>query len=154
MKYFFNERLLWAIIILAIGGVAAYYSFITSSQIFNYIKLNKKTQAEITKWEIKEIDDEKFVLSAQYSYAVKGIILKGQTTFYNEKYLNLPAALEALKEKENDSYEAWYRGYGKRNSSLTKIFPTKNLIYTIVIITLLLYFCFLKFYVVRFKKTN
>lgn len=122
------------------------YTLRTSYHLWQYIRLNKQTSTQEIQWAIDSLSDEEFAPFARYQFSVKGKNFQGQT-LWNEIYLNPSTAHEAILRLSKKSPQfVWFDSSNPQISTLQKLFPLKESIYTTLLWILGFYFIGLGFY--------
>ncbi len=135
--------------IMAIGIL--FYSGRTAYHVWQYARLDKQIEAEKINWSVIPINEEKFIPQAAYKFSVNAKEYEGQSR-WNQSYLNAWTAQDAIKKLIQSPPLVWYDASNPEASSLQKIFPLKENLYTLMLWLLGLYFAGLGYYVQ--KKTG
>lgn len=144
-----------------------FYSISTGHKIWNYARLDTQIPTSTITWSIvhpngstlpnymkyKSIEwvldpyyYEKFVLLARYQYKYNGNSYSGETQL-KEKYLNHLTAQEAIDRFSSQNPKIWLNHSFPEISSFEKYFPLKEIIYTLIICALGIYFIGLFIYI-------
>jgi len=147
-QVFIAILILVTLLVLGYLGVAVY-------QIVHYNRLTAETQAENISWSVKAISDESYKPHAEYDFKVNNQTYHGGTTLSLASYRNAWAAEEAIKQIAPQYKTVWYDPSDPAFSSLEKYFPTKQLIYAIILAVILNYFAWGGyFYIKNWMKTH
>lgn len=122
------------------------YSGRTALLVWQYLNLDRETTVKDISWSVASLNDDRFFPVGHYEFEVKGKSYQGQTK-WNEGYLNEWAAKEAAASLMQNPPSVWYQASKPEISSLQKLFPLKEAIYTLVLWLLGLYYLGLGFYV-------
>lgn len=136
--------LFMGLIILGVLG----YSTYTMIKVWHYVRFNQETVADKIQWTIIEVNEESFVPFAHYSFRVEGQPYDGQTR-WADSYLNQWTAQEAIARLEKHPPSVWFNSSDPTISSLQKIFPIKESLYSLILWILGIYFLGLGYYVNR-----
>ena len=131
-----------SIVILAGMGYTAY----AVVKVWQYVRLDTKTISQEIQWTIVSLKEDAFIPLAHYFFNVDGKNYKGQTR-WQEIYLNEWTAREAVSRLKQSPPPVWFDSSSPEISSLQKIFPIKECIYTALLWMLGSYFFFLGYYV-------
>lgn len=121
------------------------YTTYTMIKIWHYMRLNAQTEVQNIQWTIISKSDESFIPFARYSFNVDGKNYHGQTR-WQQSYLNQWAAEEAIVRLKKNSPLVWLQSSSPENSSLQKLFPLKESLYSLLLWILAIYFCGLGYY--------
>lgn len=139
---------IWITFLSLIFVATIVYTAIAGYDLWQFLRLNRQTQAKSIQWSVLSLDDDRFVPFARYQYEIGGTGYQGETR-WQEGYLNEWAAREAIGRLKNDPPSVWYAGSNPTISSLQKLFPVKESIYTALLWSLVLYFIALGYRVTR-----
>jgi hypothetical protein len=138
----------WLLFIsLIILGVLGYTTY-TLTQVWQYMRLDQQTEAQQIQWSVLPISDESFIPFAIYSFRIHGKSYQGETR-WQESYLNQWAAQEAIVRLEKNPPPVWFDSSAPQVSSLQKLFPLKESLYSLLLWILGIYFLGLGYYVNR-----
>lgn len=149
-----HKNLLWQAFMVIVFCVCLGYSGVTLYRYYSYSHLQAKTPTISTEWHIQEKADDVFLVSAEYGFQVGKTVYKGIYEWNKEPYLNRYAAEDGIKTMSSQPWQVWYDPANPAHSSLAKHFPLKEVISTIFLWALFLYFLWLGFYVAKFKNGN
>lgn len=134
------QKRLFALFLVSAAVLASlYFSIRLARELKNYLSFTSQTEAQIHRWEIKEIK-EKFAIRAVYSFGFQGKNWTGSTTLAKPWHLNEPSAIVTAKEKAKQAWIVWFNPKNPSESSLEKFFPTYLLFRTIICYLVLVYF--------------
>ncbi len=149
MKGSFKQDYFWIGMVLFSGLVFAFFSFKSFLALVDYYALDKKSEASVSSWEIREIKNY-YYLAAHYHYKTEKGEKKGEELFLTKQFLNYPAALTTLKEWAKKEWPVWYVSKNPEKSTLCKQINLKNLIYSLLSLAVFLYFLILKYKVKKY----
>ena len=111
-----------------------------------YNKQSNTSNVQVFDWGIIEMDRENFVVCADFRFHTGGMQEHtSQHLFENTSYLSedgAKAAIEEMKAKEWKCY--WYGSAKDPIVSLTRNFPLKQMVYTLISFGIFVYFSILK----------
>ena len=137
------KRIIWSFLILLSSFLFVFFAFKTFIDIRAYNKLDRKSKATVASWEINEHGD-KYIVSAVYNYNVDDKTFEGKTFFNKANFLNYYSAFEALAKFAKNDWTVWYNSRNFEESSLEKRLAIKNLLYTSISLSVLVYFLVLR----------
>lgn len=139
----------WIVFLTIIGLIVLAYTGYTFFNIYEYSSLTQKTAPQSIQWSINKLDDDNFVLFANYAFNWDGKNYTGKV-IRDEHYLNAWATREALEGLNKGAYTVWFDPANPQNSTLFKSFPLKQSIYAAVLWLLFFYFLWLGYSVKRY----
>lgn len=142
----------WIALLLLFALITAWFSLEALYRLYEYAILSKESAAKVNEWSIREAGPESYKLAADYSFSVNEQTFDGTTIFNDWNYRNPWGAQAVLKEREARAWTAWYNPSNPHHSSLQKRFPLKECVSAGILWGLLLYFLWLGFYVVRYRR--
>lgn len=138
----------WILFItFVILGVLGYTTH-TFIKIWQYMRLDQQTETQYTQWSIRPVSDESFIPFATYSFHIYDKTYQGQT-LWQKSYLNQWSAREAIDRLEKNPPLVWFDSSNPEISSLQKLFPLKESLYSLLLWILGIYFLGLGYYVNR-----
>lgn len=146
-----HKNFIWQAFLLIVFLATLWYTVIATYRYYSYIRLTAKTTPASMQWDIQEVSDEDYVLSANYGFKVGDQSFTGTTSWTKEPYRNHYAAEKAQEEFTAQNLVVWYDPSSPEHSSLQKELPLKECISAIFLWGLLLYFLWISFYVAKFK---
>ncbi|NGX28538.1 MAG: hypothetical protein K940chlam1_00719 [Candidatus Anoxychlamydiales bacterium] len=148
MKY----KISWMVVLFLSGFIFCWFGFKTVNQINYYFVLDQASKAHIDKVKVKDLGKEKFEVLASYYYKVGEEFFFKTETFKN-KFLNYDAA-QTFGSKISKDISIWYNFKNPKISTMEKIFPIKNLVYSILTLIVFIYFVIMKYYIFGFQKNG
>lgn len=136
----------FALVMLWYGSSALYHSY-------QYYNLKAHVKAEIQTWSSKEVASEEYAPYAHYTFKVGDKEYKGESSLGFPIYRNPWAVEDELPKIATNEYQVWYNPSDPTQSTLHKKFPTKETVYAIALLCLLLYFVWLGYYVTKKQNT-
>ena len=133
---------------LSMGTMLIFLWFIAGFTVdyFTYLKQGNYSMAEIFDWGVIELSDENYVVCVDFRFHTDGVQeYVSQYLFENTPYLTEEAAnlaIETLKKVDMKCY--WYGDSKNPIVSMERNFPTKSLIYSLIVFFIYLYFYFMK----------
>ncbi len=135
---------LWMVLIVIAAAIALWFSSIAAYKMVNYFRYNQTSQAQITKWGIKELSPSHYAIEAFFEFQTDGQRYHGKTSFESPVYLNPFTAEYDIKKKDSEPRTVWYRASNPSFSTLEKRFPMKPFIHALVPLGVVLYFYFIR----------
>ena len=149
MKAVLKWDYFWMGITLFSGLVFVFFSFKSFLSLIDYASLDRKSEARVFSWEIKEIKNY-YYLAAHYHYKTVQGEKKGQDIFLKKRFLNYPAAFTALQKWAKKEWPVWYVSKTPEKATLCKEINLKNLVYSLMSLVVFLYFLILKYKVKKY----
>ena len=139
-----QRKIAFLVFLVLLGACASgYFTWSLTDSLCNYFPLSARANAQVTAWEVKEID-QKFAIRAIYSFSCRGKIWTGASFLQGPRYLNEDAAVTSLRERvKQASWMVWFNPDKPVQSSLEKTFPWNLLLRTILCYCVLVYFGFI-----------
>ncbi len=134
----------WSLVTLLLLVILVSYGVHLSIKFFSQGAYNRQTVAKIQEFKIIKIGADRFGVEALYSYKVDGQKYDSFYTFQKPLFLNEFSASDNLKYWDMKEMKVWYKAKKPSQSILQKVFPLKELVYLVVIVSLNLYFFFLR----------
>jgi hypothetical protein len=125
-----------------LGAIALYFSLHLGYESFQYVTLNRQSNAQISQWEIFPVRDH-FAIKANYGFEAQEKTWNDSCALNPPYYLNEQAALSSLKMMAKKSWQAWYNPNNPSHSALERAFPLGLLIRTLICYGILIYFFYL-----------
>lgn len=147
-----HKNYAWLCFLSLLTGAVGWIILKTFYLIYLFISLDASAPIANIRWEVKQLNEEKFVLKADYNFKVNDQTFSGETEFRNDIYWNPWAAQDALKVYEQKDWEVWYASHNPSYSSLQKNFPLKESVSSGILLVILLYFFGLGYYVATRKS--
>ena len=130
--------------VMVIGTVI--YTGFTVYDLWHYMRLDKHIQAQDIQWSVLALSDDRFIPVARYQFILQGKYFQGETR-WQANYLNEWTAKEAVARLKPSPPLVWYDGANPNISTLEKLLPQKQCLYTVSLWILSLYFFGLGYYV-------
>jgi hypothetical protein len=134
----------WMILGCAVAAVALWVVGGALFGLAHYWKLSRPVSAQVVEWKVQEISPSSFAIEALYTYEVQGKRYSGKTLFDKPIYLNPYAAASDLKKWEALTWQAWIQPSHPEISSLQRNFPSKKIVHALLTLGVVLYFLFLR----------
>lgn len=141
----------WLFFIIAITLAVIGYSGYTAFKLYQYTQLTYQVPTSQLEWSVMPLEEDKFTLQAHYHYCFQKSCYEGKTN-WQEQYLNAWTAQEAIQRLSTKPWKVWIDPTAPHVSNLQKIFPFKQVIYTILLWLLLIYFIELGRYIAKYYK--
>jgi hypothetical protein len=113
---------------------------------FVYLKQSNYSIAQVFDWGVIELDSDKYVVCADFSFYTNGIDKYVSQHIFEDKEFSskkeAELAMEAMKQKQIKCY--WYGNALHPKISMQRVFPLKSLVYVWISFGVFLYFSALK----------
>lgn len=150
----------WQILLVSLALVASYFSLTSYILMYQYARLDTRTVPESVHWSSHALNNERYVLKANYVFRVKDRNYTNEALLLNPWYRNEWAAEQEIPIQMKKNWEIWFSSSNPESSSLQKIFPTKECVSSILLWGIFVYFVLLGLYMEkvshvtdRFKKS-
>jgi len=143
----------WLVLVIIVSCISLWLFGRASYDLCRYAMLNRTAIAHVEGFSIEQTGSSRFVIKAEYSYEASGAKLKGETLFLNPYYLNRPTAERALKNWEKKQWQVFYSSWRPSFSSMQRMFPFKSCIHAVLALGVLVYFFFLRRYLLRLAES-
>jgi len=137
-KFNVSSLLAWVAGLLTAGFLIS-----ASIDLWNYLRLEKNSMANIEQWKVIEKDPSKFAIKAHFSFEVAGRTYQGKTTFSKPYHLNRLSAEKQIKIYSQRKWPVWYQASHPERSSIDRIFPFKKCLYGLMLLGIFCYFIYL-----------
>lgn len=144
-----KKNLTWLIFISAISIIVAWFITSTLIEIYHFSQLNQSVDPSEMAWSYHEISKDTYQIHVTYQYEVNEHLYSNDHLFKKPVLFNPLAAKQVAEEFSHKEWKAWYNKTNPQYTSLEKIFPTKSLISSIILLLLLFYFIGLGIYAQR-----
>ena len=148
MKY----KIAWLIVLFLSGFIFCWFGLKTFNQINYFLTLESSSKAHIDKIQIHETKKEKFEVLVSYNYKI-GDNFFFKTEALKNVFMNNQAANGYISKMPKDIL-IFYNFKNPSIAAMTKTFPIKNLVYSIITLIIFGYFVVMKYYVFSFQKTG
>lgn len=118
---------------------AAIYAYDALKKSWFYFQLDGLAKIESPNFFVKELSDEKFAVEGRYGYTVKDKTYQGHSRVGGRFYRNEFAAASAIKKMQNP-LPVYFSKTSPEISSLEKNFPYKEVVYSLILLGVFLYF--------------
>lgn len=143
-------RRVWQVFFILSCGVVAWFLVHFGIKMIPYIKLSSSTEAIVTGFSVAEQANEKWAITADYHYEVRGVKYKKNYTFTAPIFLNRLAAQNHIdKHWSQKEWQVWYSTKDPNQAALQKLFPFKLLFNACLAMGIVFYFVWLRHYVAR-----
>jgi len=126
------------------GVILAGFLITAASDVWGYLRLEKKSIATVNDWKIIEKGSSQFALRANYTFNAQGKTYTGKTTLSKPYHLNRLSAEKQVKIYAAHHWPVWYQRGHPENSSIEHLFPLKKCLYTLVVLGVFFYFVYLR----------
>jgi hypothetical protein len=146
-----HKNIVWLCFLSLVTGAVGWVTLKTFYLIYLYVSLDAQAPAENMKWVVERLQEDKYVMKADYTFKAKHKEYQGETLFLNDTFRNPWAGEDAMKVYSSKDWAAYYSSFNPQNSSLQRNFPLKESISSGVLWILLLYFAGVGYYVANRK---
>lgn len=147
-----HDNKAWFLFLALITLAMAWFTWNTVGKTREFFLLSEKTEAENITWSVLKKDEEKYLLSAEYSFQAGDRQITKKETASKPVYPNPWAAEQAARKERTKNRRVWYSKNSSEHASLFKEFPTKELISAAILWALWIYFLWLGYYVGKFSR--
>jgi len=145
------KNFVWLCFLSLVTGAVGWFTIKALYAAYLYVSLNASAPVENIQWSVEQLNEERFVMKANYNFVFKGQEYSGETLFKNDVYWNFWAAEDSIKVYQQKDWQVWFSSTSPRYSSLQKNFPLKECISAAVLWVILIYFFCLGYYVATRK---
>jgi len=138
----------WILLIILFSLIALGYTVSMGIALWQYHRLDSRVEVQYIQWSIFTSNEEAYTPIGHYAFMVNGKKYTGKSA-WSETYLNQWAAEEAIDKLKKERFQIWYHSTDPENSSLIKEFPTKKVLYSIMLWALAIYFLGIGYYTAR-----
>ncbi len=147
-----HKNPLWLLLLFIIAIATIWYGGRTIAHVVHYAHLKAHTLPESIDWSFHIINDDEYIPVAHYTYRVGIDEYHGVGSYKGVYARNQWGADLLLKELQSKEVIIWYNPKNPEHSALEKAYPLKELMYTVALCGLLIYFIGLGLYVGRHKE--
>lgn len=141
-----HKNVLWIAFLFLIVGFGLWFVVKAGYDLIRYYQFSAQIPTQIEKWEVKELEANKYVIIASYSYEYQGIYYQA-TGQIGTIYPNPWAARRGLERFETQNWQAWLNPKAPQAAVLEKTFPYKAAISAAILLGIVVYFICLGLYV-------
>lgn len=127
------------------------FAFKSSKQIYQYYSLSASAPITVKDWSVEKKGKNQYLLIATFTYSYQGKEFEARASL-GSSYPNPWAAAEAVKRQASKNFICWFSPKNSDHPFLIKKFPLHSLLSSIILATILLYFCGLTLYFQRGKR--
>ena len=146
------QKRLWKFFLFFLALIALYFSIISVCLVYQYIRLEAKTVPQSIHWSVHAINEEHYVLKANYLFKVKDKEYANETVLLKPWYRNEWAASQEISNQMQKQWNIWFSLSNPESSSLQKIFPIKECVSSILLWGIFAYFVLLGFYMEKIEN--
>ena len=133
-----NQRL-WMGFLIIVIGLGCYFCAKAGIQVYQYVSLDSRTPALVSRWEVESLGKDRYGLDATYSYEVQGERLEQTCLLPKKEFRNRFAAEKGAIQAAAGQWYAWYSSKNPDLSRLEKVFPFKSCLYAAFVVIALAY---------------
>lgn len=134
-----HKNWLWICFLGFIGLASFGYFSKTVLDLYRYYRLNVSVVPETMTWTVGKANEELFFPEGTYRFSYQGKVYVGSDFLTREKYRNEEALQNDLPKFDRQKWSIWFRADQPNISTLQKIFPWKECIYTLFLFAIFLY---------------
>lgn len=139
LKKHFASLLPFFVSVIAIWLIASFVS-----QLLIYLRYTHQAPAKIKQWNIIEIDDEHYQISADYAFELDHVEYTSEQFFTKKTYPNRESAEFAIENLKENTYTAWWYGSPRHFlSTIDRSFPLAACLRALIATSITLYFLYL-----------
>lgn len=146
-----HKNIIWQTFLVIVFACTLWYTVIAGYAYYQYSHLTAHTKPSSVDWEITELSEDSYTLTASYRFDFKGKSYPGTSTLTDISERNRWSAEQTVKEYAAKDWRVWFDHHNPNHSSLQKSFPLKKCLSAIFLWGLFLYFLWLGFYVKKFN---
>ena len=141
-----HKNALWVAFLLIVMGFGMWFVVKAGYELIHYYQLNSQIPITIVKWEVEELNANKYAIAASYAYEFEGKNYRNRGRI-GSYYPNPWAANRSLEKLEKQTWHAWINPQAPQKAALEKKFPYKAAVSAVVLLGLVIYFICLGLYV-------
>jgi hypothetical protein len=141
-----HKNAIWVAFLLIVMGFGVWFVVKAGYELIHYYQLSLQIPVAVQKWEVEELDANKYAISLSYSYEYDGKNYRNRGKI-GSAYPNPWAANRALEKFEQEKWYAWVNPQAPQKAVLEKRFPYKAAVSAVVLLGLVIYFICLGLYV-------
>jgi hypothetical protein len=138
-----SQNKVWIAILALVGAIALWFCAKALYQVYDYVRFDSQTVAEVESWSVEQVGSDRFALRAVYGFQVGEELYEGESYVPKLVFLNALAAKRRIEELESGGWAVWYRSRNPALSRLGKVFPYKQCAYALILLGVMVYFIFL-----------
>lgn len=139
----------WILFLILICSSSLGYTGYTIYKIFRNKQLTEQVPLESIQWSVHQINQEKYVPQADYTFSFKDKQYKG-SVLWDEHFLNAQVAQEVIDKFSAYHWKAWINPNNPEQSAIQKKFPYKETISAVILWTITVYFFTLGIKITRY----
>lgn len=149
-----HNNKLWLGFLTLITLVVVWFTWETVAKARDYFSFSQVTEVSEIHWTVFKSGEDHYQLNATYTFQANGQTIPKEQLMPKPIYPNPWAAEQAASKENTKKFKVWYAPQTPKRASLYKHFPMKEIISTILLWGLWLYFLWLGFYVKQFSNSN
>jgi hypothetical protein len=142
-----HKNPVWLVFLGALLLTTIWFSVDSCWQVIKYMRLDRAVPITSVDWDIDEIHESRFLLTASYSYSYQNQEYTGKSSLSSPVFPNPWAAAHAIEDIEKHKWYAYFDQRIPSKSTLNKNFPYKDTASAFALLCLFLYFLGLGYYV-------
>lgn len=141
-----QKNIIWVTFLLIVTGFSVWFVIKGGYDLIQYYQFNQQIPVSVDKWEVVELEANKYALSASYSYEFEGKNYTGKAEL-SRHYPNPWSAERALVKLKENEQAIWINPNNPHKGVLERKFPYKATLSAILLLGLVVYFICLGLYV-------
>ena len=151
IQKFITPKSLWGALVW--GSMLSFLWVLSGFTVnyFIYLKQANNSIAEVFEWGVIELDDDKFVVCADFRFHTDGVDeYVSQHLFEKSPYPTMELAESALQSMKQEEWRCyWFGNPHDPQVSMDRNFPMKDFVYTMLALLVYVYFLALRSYYFR-----
>lgn len=141
-----QKNIIWVTFLLIVTGFSVWFVIKGGYDLIRYYQFNLEIPVSVGRWEIVELEANKYALSASYSYEFEGKDYMGKAQL-SKDYPNPWSAERALVKFKESEQTIWISPRAPQEGVLERSFPYKATLSAVLLLGLVIYFICLGLYV-------
>jgi len=141
---------IWAALLATLAMVTLWFSCLAGMDLIHYFSLYRRVLPTDTKWMIEKAGQGRYHLGVQYHFSVKGKPIRGYAAF--RTYQNPWIAEKEKADQTKHPLTIWYSPKDPKISTPFRQFPTKSIIYALILWSLFFYFIWFNLHIQKLRK--
>ncbi|MDN3504536.1 MAG: hypothetical protein P0S95_03040 [Rhabdochlamydiaceae bacterium] len=147
-------KAIWLCLVISSSLICVWFLGNLSNEFYKYYRCNKKITGTISKWEVTKKGSDNFILVAHFQYKQNDQIYLGLQEFEQPVFRHPFAAESTIAKNKEKTWPVWVCKTKPHIATLQRTFSIKILIQTILSIGVLIYFIWLREYLLVLIPTE
>ncbi len=144
-----RKNLVWPLFLTVITGCVVVYTALLSLDLYRYVYFSQPVKVEQVQTWVKKEGANLFSIEVDYLYKVDGVKYRKHDILKNKKFKNSWIAGEKADKMKREPFSIWIHPKDPHRAVMEKIFPTKRLFSTALLLGIFLYYCLLSRFMFR-----